>query len=60
VDRAQAESDRRGFVKLVYRSNGTVVGAHIVAARVGEMIQEVSLAIEQRMKLQDLAGAIHV
>jgi pyruvate/2-oxoglutarate dehydrogenase complex dihydrolipoamide dehydrogenase (E3) component len=60
VDRAQAERDRRGFVKLVYRSNGTILGAHIVAARAGEMIQEVILAIEQGKKLQDLAGAIHV
>lgn len=60
VDRAQAESDRRGFVKLVYRSNGTILGAHFVAARAGEMIQEVILAIEQGKKVHDLAGAIHV
>jgi len=60
VDRAVAESDRRGFVKLVYRRNGTVLGAHVVAARAGEMIQEAIGAVQRGQKVQDLAGAIHV
>lgn len=60
VDRAQAEEDRRGLVKIVYRADGSILGAHIVAARAGEMIQEVITAIEHGKKLRDLAGAIHV
>jgi pyruvate/2-oxoglutarate dehydrogenase complex dihydrolipoamide dehydrogenase (E3) component len=60
VDRAQAEEDRYGLVKLVYRPKGTILGAHIVAARAGEMIQEVITAMNQGKTLRDLAAAIHV
>jgi pyruvate/2-oxoglutarate dehydrogenase complex dihydrolipoamide dehydrogenase (E3) component len=60
VDRAQTERDRHGFVKLVYRGNGTILGAHIVAGRAGEMIQEIILAMKQGTKLRDLAEMIHV
>ena len=60
VDRAQTEDDRRGFVKLVYRGFGTILGAHIVAARAGEMLQEVIAAMESGKTLGALAGAMHV
>ena len=60
VDRAIAEDDTTGFVKLVHRSNGTVLGATIVARRAGEMIHEWSLAIDQRLKVRQLAESIHV
>ncbi|MCC6179873.1 MAG: FAD-dependent oxidoreductase [Chloroflexi bacterium] len=60
VDRAQAEEDRHGLVKLVYRPNGKILGAHIVAARAGEMIQEVITAMDQGKTLRHLASAMHV
>jgi pyruvate/2-oxoglutarate dehydrogenase complex dihydrolipoamide dehydrogenase (E3) component len=60
VDRAIAEGNTSGFVKLVHRSNGTVLGATIVAARAGEMIHEWSLAIDRGLKLGDLANSIHI
>lgn len=60
VDRAQTEEDRHGLVKLVYRPNGAVLGAHIVAARASEMIQEVITAMDQGKKLRHLASAMHV
>ena len=60
MDRAQAEGDRRGFIKLVYRGYGTILGAHIVASRAGEMLQEVIAARESGKKLGRLAGAMHV
>ena len=60
VDRAIAEDDTSGFVKLVHRSNGTVLGATIIARRAGEMIHEWSLAIDQRLKVRQLAESIHV
>lgn len=60
VDRAQASEDRRGLIKLVYRGSGRVVGAHIVAARAGEMIQEAIGAIEGRKTLGQVAAALHV
>ena len=60
VDRAVAESDTSGFIKLVHRPNGTVLGATIVAGRAGEMIHEWSLAIDQGLKVRELAESIHV
>ena len=60
VDRAVAEGDTSGFVKLVHRTNGTVLGATIVAGRAGEMIHEWSLAIDRKLKLGDLAQSIHI
>jgi len=60
LDRAVTDQDQRGFIKVVYRRNGEVLGAQIVAARAGEIIQEFALAIDQRIKLGDLASSIHV
>ena len=60
VDRALAEGDSDGFVKLVHKGDGTFLGATIAAARAGEMIQEWSLAIDRGLKMGDLANSIHV
>ena len=60
VDRAITESDTSGFVKLVHRPNGTVLGATIAASRAGEMIHEWSLAIDQGLKVRHLAESLHV
>jgi pyruvate/2-oxoglutarate dehydrogenase complex dihydrolipoamide dehydrogenase (E3) component len=60
VDRAQAEEDRRGFIKVIHKPNGEILGGHIVAGRAGEMIQELVLAMEHGLKLGDLSGTIHV
>jgi pyruvate/2-oxoglutarate dehydrogenase complex dihydrolipoamide dehydrogenase (E3) component len=60
IDRAVTEQDLRGFIKVVHRRDGVVLGAHIVAARAGDIIQELALAIDQRVKLGDLASSIHV
>ena len=60
VDRALTEGDAIGFVKLIHRPNGTVLGATIAAPRAGEMIQEWSLAIDLGLKIGALANSIHV
>ncbi|MFN8524996.1 MAG: FAD-dependent oxidoreductase [Chloroflexota bacterium] len=60
IDRAQTDEDRVGFIKVVHRANGEILGAHIVAARAGEMIHEFVLAMEHKLKLGDLAMAMHV
>ena len=56
-DRAVAEGDSRGLVKLVVSGN-RVVGAGILAPHAGEMIGQWTLAISQRVKLAALAGLI--
>lgn len=60
VDRAQAEGDRDGFVKLVHKKDGTLLGTTIVAGRAGEMIHEWIIALEHDLKVGDIAGVIHV
>ena len=56
-DRAAAERETRGLVKLVVAS-GRVVGAGILAPGAGEMIGVWTLAIASRTKLSALAGSI--
>jgi pyruvate/2-oxoglutarate dehydrogenase complex dihydrolipoamide dehydrogenase (E3) component len=56
-DRAVAERDAAGLVKLVVSGN-RVVGAGILGPQAGEMISLWSLAIVQRTKLSALAGLI--
>jgi pyruvate/2-oxoglutarate dehydrogenase complex dihydrolipoamide dehydrogenase (E3) component len=59
VDRAVCENDTDGFIKIIAKSDGTILGATIVAARAGETLSEFIVAIKQRMKVADLAGTIH-
>lgn len=60
VDRARAEGDTAGFMKLVHKQDGTLLGATIVARRAGEMIHEWILALDRGLKVGDLADVIHV
>ncbi|MHB8671981.1 MAG: dihydrolipoyl dehydrogenase family protein, partial [Acidimicrobiales bacterium] len=58
-DRARAESEQDGaFVIVTVRRR--VVGAHILAPAAGEMIHELALAVHKRLKIQEIAGLIHV
>lgn len=59
VDRAVCEKDYAGFTKIVTKEDGTILGATIVAARAGETIVELIVAMKMHMKIKDLAGAIH-
>jgi pyruvate/2-oxoglutarate dehydrogenase complex dihydrolipoamide dehydrogenase (E3) component len=56
-DRAVAELDETGLVKLVVRGN-RVVGAGILAPHAGEMIGQWTLAIARKIPLSALAGLI--
>ncbi len=55
VPRALANFDTRGFIKLVAeRHTGRLLGAQILAADAGEIIQIAALAIRQRMTVEAL------
>lgn len=61
VDRARTEHDTSGLVKVVYRkSDGAPLGATIVSERAGDLIPEWIYALEYGLKVEDIAGAIHV
>ena len=59
TDRAVCENDTDGFIKVVTRKDGTILGATIVASRAGEAITECIVAMKHGLKISDLAGAIH-
>jgi dihydrolipoamide dehydrogenase len=49
----------QGFVKVVRRSDGPVVGVHMVGARIGEQIGEAQLIVGWDAFPEDVAGLIH-
>ncbi len=57
-DRAQAEGETDGLVKVVVRKNGKIAGASICGAHAGDIIQMWSLAIANGMKIKDFTGYI--
>jgi pyruvate/2-oxoglutarate dehydrogenase complex dihydrolipoamide dehydrogenase (E3) component len=60
VDRAIAEGEEEGFVKIhVRRGTDKIVGATIVARHAGEMISELSVAMAAGFGLGKLASVIH-
>jgi len=59
VPRALANFDTRGFVKLVAeRGSGRLLGAQILAAEAGEVIQSAALALRAGLTIEDLAGQL--
>ncbi len=60
VDRAIADGEEEGFVKILHRQ-GTdeILGATIVARHAGEMISEVTTAIVNKIGLSKLSNVIH-
>ena len=57
-DRARAEADTTGFIKVVTTAKGRILGAGIVGRQAGELIGLWSFAISQKMKIGAIAGMI--
>ena len=49
----------QGFVKLVRKKDGPVVGVHMIGARVGELIGEAELIVNWEAYPDDVASLIH-
>ena len=59
VPRALANFDHRGFIKLVAEKRaGRLLGAQILAAEAGEIIQTAALAMRAGMTVADLGGQL--
>jgi len=58
VDRAILDGEDDGFVK-VHAHKGKIIGATIVASHAGEMISELTLAMNGNLGLSTLASTIH-
>lgn len=60
VDRAIADGEEDGFVKIHVRQGADkILGATIVARHAGEMINELTLAMNKNIGLGSLASVIH-
>ena len=57
-DRAQAERQTDGLIKVVTARNGRILGASIVGQHAGELIHPWVLAISQGLKIGAMAGMI--
>jgi mercuric reductase len=59
VPRALANFDTRGFIKLVAEKQSLrLLGAQILAADAGEIVQIAALALRARLSIPDLAEAL--
>lgn len=59
IGRANTSGVDTGFVKVLATKEGILIGASIVSPRAGEMIQELTLAIQHRMTARQVAETIH-
>ncbi|MBV8193468.1 MAG: FAD-dependent oxidoreductase [Alphaproteobacteria bacterium] len=57
-DRAQTERETAGMVKAVVDRRGRILGASIVAANAGELIQPWCLALSKRLRISALASFV--
>jgi pyruvate/2-oxoglutarate dehydrogenase complex dihydrolipoamide dehydrogenase (E3) component len=57
-DRAQAERDTRGLIKIITSKGGRILGASLVGRHAGEIIQTWILAIAKRLKIADMASLV--
>jgi len=60
VPRALASRNTKGLIKLVAEEvTGRLLGAHVLAAEAGEVIQEATLTIRFGLTVQDVADTFH-
>ncbi|HZS78381.1 MAG TPA: NAD(P)/FAD-dependent oxidoreductase [Ktedonobacteraceae bacterium] len=60
IDRAQTEDETMGFIKLVVAGKkDQLVGVHMVGAQAGELLGEMTLAMQNNLTLNDLYNTIH-
>jgi pyruvate/2-oxoglutarate dehydrogenase complex dihydrolipoamide dehydrogenase (E3) component/uncharacterized membrane protein YdjX (TVP38/TMEM64 family) len=60
LDRAVAEGNRTGFVKLLVQpGKDKILGATIVGASAGELLAEITLAMKHGLGLNKILGTIH-
>jgi pyruvate/2-oxoglutarate dehydrogenase complex dihydrolipoamide dehydrogenase (E3) component len=59
VDRALAEGETEGTIKVLISPSGALLGCQIAGHHAGELIHEWVAAINGGVKLSTMAGAIH-
>lgn len=59
IGRSNVSQADTGFVKILADKRGVILGGSIVAPRAGEMIHELTLAVQWRMKASKIDYTIH-
>lgn len=59
ISRATVSQQDTGFVKIIANKKGVVLGGSIVAPRAGEMIHELTLATQWRLKASKIDYTMH-
>jgi pyruvate/2-oxoglutarate dehydrogenase complex dihydrolipoamide dehydrogenase (E3) component len=57
-DRAQAERETKGYIKVITNKRGRILGATIVGAGAGEMIATWALAVAQHLNVRAFVGTM--
>ena len=60
IDRFITESETEGFLKIIMDENDVILGADAIGLHAGEWIQFFTLAIKQKIKIQELAETIFI
>lgn len=58
LDRAITDNNKSGVATLL-TNKGRIIGAHIIAPHAGELIHELALAIQEKMKVSKLTALVH-
>lgn len=59
VDRAQTLGQIDGFIKLITTERGLLLGGTVVGAETASIINELALAIDRSLRVDDVAAAMH-
>ncbi len=59
LDRAIADGETEGLVKIIADGKGRILGAHIFGAHASTLLGEVALAMKTNVKLSQLSGIMH-
>ena len=58
LDRAITDGHDKGMATIL-TNKGRIIGAHIIAPHAGELIHELALAIQEKMKVSKLTSLVH-
>lgn len=59
ISRANVTDNREGFCKVIAQRDGTLLGGTVVGPHAGEIIHELTLAINHGMTAAEVAGTLH-
>lgn len=59
-DRAVIDGEPDGLIKLVCTSKGMLLGAHVLGLGAGDLLNEYTFAMKNKLPVQKISGTVHV